>query len=327
MEVQWYIISIEIIYISVIPIASILLSILNVISAKIFMRKVFEKNAIYIYISANLICDSVMLDTIAFFSFFLCKRSCPWSGYLGEWPNAIEILSRAYIVRVSRLLNALFNITIVTYRYSCLTGEADKMNSRKKSSKIIFGYVIFAILYNIPNLLLKLGFFGKKKGLEIIVFLMQYMIQIIPSFIVLSMNLILINQIKDRLKPIKHARRNKNSLVSYLDYNNENQSFSMTLVPQSNNQKVNKKKVLIERRTGLQLNLMIISLSTVFILDNLVILLAYTFYIFGDTRTEFHKIAFIFIHFGIITTCSLNALTYYKFNKLFAKYFRKLFKR
>ena len=78
------------------------------------------------------------------------------------------------------------------------------------------------------------------------------------------------------------------------------------------------------KNMSLKLTMMIIWLSTVFILNEILFVGAYIVYNFGDINSFKGRFIFFLIRIGYIICAFLNVFIYYKFNPLFASRFRHL---
>jgi hypothetical protein len=346
----------DIIHAGILPISLIIATFLSMSSAVIFSLNEFKPNQIYKYLKANAILDSTLLIIILITTPFVCDKLFPSLTINGE--NELDSFTRSFILRIVKMSSGLINLIITLQRYLSLNGST--IFTRQQSFNIIISTIIIvSIIYNIPNMILKFEFNSNKqsqktnetvnslsiffktnlpiiipKDFKKVVAVMQYMIHIFPSTLTAIFNALLVYKLKSNLKSSRQINRNlwvpiKNGKSNELSFqtNFSKQRSSST----DFNVKKKERKIVYERmyttklqNMSLKLTLMIIWLSTVFIVNEIVFIGAYTAYIYGDINSLKGRFNFFIIRVGYTICALLNVWIYYKFNPLFAFRFKRL---
>lgn len=329
--------TIELVYIILIPLFSVIGIVLNIISSIIFNKKEFKNNKFFKLLSIISIIDAIILFLLVFLPITqycnicnLINNNCLLLSYLFRIYEHYVVIC---LIKFLKTLRSLLTISISFYR----------LFSLKNCLKLIdnFNFIIyFCLLVFISSITTIPIVFFKEISLQnstyvlinsklllnnnyylILFILTGPFISFLTLIIILSINIFICFYLK-KLYNSQKSMRKLSTLVAMrlikrysLSYNGEQQN-------QSENKTIKYEQIT---NREIKITILVIVLSILACIDRLLIFVSYyLFYLFGLNSHNF-KFFLLIIHFLWIITHILNIFVHYCFNDNFSIIFKSFF--
>lgn len=337
--------SFDLFYLIIMPITSILAIIFNAICSIVFMSNDFKTNNIYKYLAANSMMDVFLLISLFGIPYVTCSDLLqdPYS----YWPKVYHLVMHFYVARTMHMMSSFLSITIVLNRYLCMIGIRSKMCNFKLLMAI---FTVISLVLFTPNLL-AMGvnetnstitsesksqiiytvgmseLAESYKTLEIIFFLIQWLPSTISLVIMIVFTSILLNELRKQLartkRLINQRQKETSSIKSRQKTLMKNVKYDEAAVSMLSSSRRDTKTSVEENFVAsassreLQITMLVILISTIFIIDQLLIIIVYMLPFF-TTSTQIMKTSFLIIYYSALIGYCSYIFVYYFFNRTFS---------